>query len=190
MERAAEKDGYGGLRTESFSYSRGFAVLFFLVHTFCLTFPAVLSILAVLVFQEHQDFWDLTLRFAHPLGLGWFWAILVAASLRMFIVHRPVRVSRNEVVATMFGRCWRRFPWSEIERIEKRTTFEHERGGVVETIVFSRQNRRIYVKSYIANYREFKRLVNACLKMYPTEVVDIDTSRNSSETRTSLHGRI
>lgn len=164
-----------------FRYSRGFAIFLNIAYAFALFFPAVLSVLAVLLLPGSRDFWDLTWRVAHPLGLGWCWAILIIFGGWTFLVHRPIRVSTENIAATMFGRPWRSFAWSDIPRIEKRITIEYERGGLVETLLFRKGRQSIRVKSYIEKYNELKQLINHEVIVRSIEVVQTDKTETKAK---------
>lgn len=171
-----------------FRYPHGFATLLNIAYVFSLFFPVAVSMLAILILPGPFDFWDLTLRYAHPLGLGWFWAILIILAVWAFLAHRPIRVSNERVAATMFGRPWRSFAWDEISRIEKRITFQYERGGLVETLVFRKGRQRIRIGSYIEKYDELKRLINDQVTVRSIEVVQTD--KTGTKAKISSPGRV
>jgi hypothetical protein len=81
----------------------------------------------------------------------------------------------------MFGRPWRSFDWREILKIEKRITFEYERGGLIETLVFRKGRQRILVKSYIEKYGDLKRLINNQLTVHSIEVVQLDKTETKAK---------
>lgn len=173
-----------------FQYTVAWRIFFAVIYTFVVLWPLAIAAIAVAIYGNRFEFWPLALKFAHPLGLGWVWYIFLAASGRMFWTHRPVCISDHGVIALMFGREWRRIAWSDLARVEKEISFEYERGGIVETIRFVSNRRSVSVRSYISNFAEMKRAVNAYLRSHQIEVRTRDSSGPKTVASTERPGSI
>jgi hypothetical protein len=141
------------ISTRYFGYPNGLTAFFIIAYGAALAFPVIITLLAIVFQQGEQNFWILLARFASLVGLGSVWAILVGFAGWNFLVHRPVCVSDNGIATMMFGRPWHFIGWTDLESIVKQVTFEYERGGLVETLLFRKGRSKIRVRSYIGNYK-------------------------------------